>query len=203
MLGSLAVFEIDNGDPVTGLRLAARAREQCGGPLHPTPEAWLAALHALGHAAGGDPKAADAALALAEAAVDAPGGQDSPPWPWLFPFDHAKLAGYRALACVRLGRAGQALAAFAQSLSAVQPAPKQRAVLMLEVATAARQQATTAHDTARIDEAFALAAEGLAAGRRYGSERALERSRQFRRTYTGPDTRRVRDFDRQLAALLS
>jgi hypothetical protein len=203
MLGSLAAFEIDNGDPVTGLRLAGRAQEQSGGPLHPTPQAWLAALHALGHAASHDGQATDAALGRAEAALDAPGAQEAPPWPWLFPFDHAKLAGYRALACVRLGRAGQALAAFAQSLSAVQPAPKQRAVLMLEVATAARQEATASRDTARIDEAFALAGEALAAGQRYGSERVLERSRQFRRAYAGPVTGRVRDFDRQLAALLS
>ena len=71
MLGSLAMFEIDNGDPVTGLRLASRAQEQLGNPLHPTPRAWLAALHALGHAAGGDGPAADAALCRAEAAVDA------------------------------------------------------------------------------------------------------------------------------------
>jgi hypothetical protein len=161
------------------------------------------ALHALGHAASGDGEAADAALGRAEAAIDGPGAADAPPWPWLFPFDHAKLAGYRALACVRLGRAGQALAAFAQSLSAVQPAPKQRAVIMLEVATAARQHATTTRDTARVDQAFALAAEALAAGQRYGSERVLERSRLFRRAYTGPVTGRVRDFDRQLAALLS
>lgn len=41
------------------------------------------------------------------------------------------------------------MAAFAQSLNAVQPAPKQRAVIMLEVATAARQQAATTRDTAR------------------------------------------------------
>ena len=79
---------------------------------------------------------------------------------------------------VRLGRAGQALAAFAQSLSAVQPAPKQRAVIMLEVATAARQDAAISRDTARADEAFGLAAEALAAGQRYGSERVIERSRQ-------------------------
>jgi transcriptional regulator with XRE-family HTH domain len=203
MTGSLAAFEIDNGDPVTGLRLAGRAQEQFGGQVHPTPRAWLAALQALGHAASGDGKAADAALGRAEAAIDAPGAQDAPPWPWLFPFDYAKLAGYRALACVRLGRAEQALAAFAQSLHAVQPAPKQRAVIMLEVATAARQQAATARDTARADEAFTLAAEALAAGQRYGSERVLERSREFRRAYTGPVTGRVRDFDRQLAALLS
>jgi transcriptional regulator with XRE-family HTH domain len=203
MLGSLAAFEIDNGDPVTGLRLAGQARQQSGDRLHPTPQAWLAALHALGHAAAGDGQAADAALGRAEAAIDAPGTQNGPPWPWLFPFDHAKLAGYRALACVRLGRPEQALAAFAQSLGAVQPAPKQRAVIMLEVATAARQEAATSRDTARIDEAFGLAAEALAAGQRHGSERVIERSRQFRRAYTGPVTGRVRDFDRQLAALLS
>jgi transcriptional regulator with XRE-family HTH domain len=203
MTGSLAGFEIDNGDPVTGLRLTSQARQQFGDQPHPTPRAWLAALQALGHAASGDGKAADAALGRAETAIDAPGALDAPPWPWLFPFDHAKLAGYRALACVRLGRAEQALAAFAQSLQAVQPAPKQRAVIMLEVATAARQQATTTHDTAQVDDAFALAAEALAAGQRYGSERVLERSRLFRRAYTGPVTSRVRDFDRQLAALLS
>ena len=164
MLGSLAAFEIDNGDPVTGLRLAERAQEQFGGPLPPTPRAWLATLHALGHASAGDSGAADAALGQAEAAIDAPGAQDAPPWPWLFPFDHAKLAGYRALVCVRLGRAEQALAAFAQSLGAVQPAPKQRAVLMLEVATAARQEATASRDTAQADEAFALAGKGWRRG---------------------------------------
>jgi transcriptional regulator with XRE-family HTH domain len=203
MLGSLAAFEIDNGDPVTGLRLADQAKQQLGGRLHPTPRAWLAALQALGHAAGGDGLGADAALGRAEDAIGSPGSQDAPPWPWLFPFDHGKLAGYRALACVRLGRAGQALAAFAQSLNAVQPAPKQHAVIMLEVATAVRQEAATSRDTARADEAFGLAAEALAAGQRYGSERVIERSRQFRQAYSGPVTTRVRDFDRQLAALWS
>jgi transcriptional regulator with XRE-family HTH domain len=203
MLGSLAAFEIDNDDPVTGLRLTDQAQQQLGDRLHPTPRAWLAALQALGHAAGGDGPGADAALGRAEDAIGSPGAQVAPPWPWLFPFDHGKLAGYRALACVRLGRAGQALAAFAQSVSAVQPAPKQRAVIMLEVATAARQDAATSRDTARADEAFGLAAEALAAGQRYGSERVIERSRQFRRAYAGPVTARVRDFDRQLAALWS
>src|SRR2546422_108068 len=72
-----------------------------------------------------------------------------PPWPWLFPFDHAKLAGYRALVAVRLERPAEALAAFAESLIAVQPAPKQRAIIMLEVATAASQDGARQKDTAR------------------------------------------------------
>ena len=61
----------------------------------------------------------------------------------------------------------------------------------------------TQADLAGADEAFALAGEALAARPRHGSERVIERSRQFRRAYAGPVTGRVRDFDRQLAALLS
>jgi transcriptional regulator with XRE-family HTH domain len=203
MLGSLAAFEVDHDNPVTGLRLVGQARQQLGELHHPTPRAWVAALQALGHAAGGDGYAADAALGGAETAISCGEAATPPPWPWLFPFDHTKLAGYRALVCVRLGRAEQALAAFAQSLSAAQPAPKQRAVIMLEVATAARQQGTATRDTTRIDEAFGLASQALAVGHRYASERVIERSRQFRRSYMGPVTSQVREFDRQLQANLS
>jgi hypothetical protein len=202
MVGSLAAFEIDNGDPATGLRLAGQAQQQLGSRLHPTPCAWLAVLQALGYAAIGDGKSADAAFGRASVAVSA-GDGEPPPWPWIFPFDDAKLAGYQALVCVRLGRAEQAMAAFTQSMGGAQPAPKQRAVVMLEVATAARQQGTVAKDTARIDEAFGLAGEALLMGQRYGSERVVERSRQFRRAYTGPVTSSVRVFDRQLQAMLS
>ncbi len=161
MLGTLATFETDNGDPVSGLRLAEQAQQQLGNPLHPTPPAWVAALQALAHAAAGDGYAADTSLARAEAVIGCDQALTEPPWPWLFPFDHTKLAGYRALVYVRLGRSAQALAAFAQSLPAAQPAPKQRAVIMLEVATAAGQEGAATRDTARIDEAFGLACEAL------------------------------------------
>jgi hypothetical protein len=168
-----------------------------------TQAAWVAALQALAHAADGDSHAADAALGRADTAIDCDEALTAPPWPWLFSFDHTKLAGYRALVCVRLGRARQALAAFAQSVETVQLAPKQRAAIMLEVATAARQEGAMARDTARIDEAFGLAGQALATGQRYGSERLIEQSRQFRRSYAGPVTGQVREFDRQLQATLS
>jgi hypothetical protein len=116
----------------------------------------------------------------------------------VFPFDQAKLAGYRALVAVRLTRPADALAAFAESLPAGQPAPRQRAVVMLEVATAARQDGAARHDTGRIDEAFRLAGEALAMGVTYSSERVIERARRFRRGYTGPDNSYVREFDEQL-----
>jgi hypothetical protein len=114
------------------------------------------------------------------------------------PFDHAKLAGYRALVAVRLTRPADALAAFTESLSADQPAPKQRAVVMLEVATAACQDGTARRDSDRIDEAFRLACEAFGVGVTYSSERVIERARRFRREYSGQATSYVREFDDQL-----
>lgn len=201
ILGSLAAFEIDTGDHVGGLGLIARAREQMAEENHPTPRAWLAAIEALGHASEvGGARAADDAVERAGVAVEAHQGMTEPPWPWIFPFDHAKLAGYRALVYVRLGRPGDALAAFADSLVAAQLAPKQRAMIMLEVATAACQEGVREKDTARIDEAFGLASEALTLGERYDSGRVLQRSRMFRRDYAGPVTSSVRAFDRRVHA---
>lgn len=37
-----------------------------------------------------------AALARAAKTVEQDKGTDPPPWPWVRPFDHAKLAWYRA-----------------------------------------------------------------------------------------------------------
>jgi len=103
MLGSLAAFEIDGDDPALALALTAEARRQIGDTDHPAPRAWLASIEALGHAAArADDDAANRALIKAERAVDNSDTSAPPPWPWVFPFDHAKLAGYRALVEVRL-----------------------------------------------------------------------------------------------------
>jgi transcriptional regulator with XRE-family HTH domain len=199
MLGSLAAFEIEGGDSGQGLVLIAEARRMIGATSHPTPRAWLDATEALGLATmGGDGSAADQALLRAAAAIETSRGSLQPPWPWVFPFDGAKLAGYRALVAVRLNRPDVALAAFAESLSAAQPAPKQRAIVMLEVATAARQDGTGRKDSDRIDEAFRLACEAVGIGETYSSERVIERSRRFRREYAGPTTSYVREFDDRL-----
>ena len=47
MLGSLAAFEIDGGDPELGLTLVGEARQQIGATPHPAPRAWLDATEAL------------------------------------------------------------------------------------------------------------------------------------------------------------
>jgi transcriptional regulator with XRE-family HTH domain len=203
MLGSLAAFEVDGGDPELGLTLIGEARQQIGNTPHPSPRAWLDATEALSFAAARrDGEAASQALTRAAKAIDQNHRSEPPPWPWVFPFDHAKLAGYRALVAVRLNRPSEALAWFTESLSAGQPAPKQRAVIMLEVATAARQDGTNQHERDRIDESFRLACTALKVGVSYSSERIIDRARRFRRAYTGPATSYVRDFDTQLRSVL-
>jgi hypothetical protein len=113
----------------------------------------------------------------------------------VFPFDHAKLAGYRALVMVRLGRIEEAEMAFAESFSSAQPVGKPRGVLMTEMATI---KAMAGHS----EEAFKLADSALTIGLTYGSERVVHRVRRFRRQYTGPMTTTVREFDERLQATL-
>jgi transcriptional regulator with XRE-family HTH domain len=202
MLGSLAAFEIEGDDPGLGLALITEARRQIGEASHPTPLAWLDAIEALGLAATGKPAEADDALLRARKTIDK-GSENAPvPWPWVFSFDQPKLSGYQALVAVRLNRPADALAAFADSLSATQPAPKQRATIMLEVAAAARQDGIRQKDSERIDESFRLASEALGIGISYASERVIEKARRFRRGYAGPGTSQVRNFDAQLRSTL-
>lgn len=202
MLGSLAAFEIDGDDPGLGLALIAEARRQIAGESHSTPQAWLDSIEALGLAAIGKGMDADNALARARKAVERTPDLSPVPWPWVFPFDQPKLAGYHALVAVRLERPADALSAFADSLSATQPAPKQRATIMLEVATAARQDGIHKKDSERIDESFRLASEALGIGIAYSSERVIEKARRFRSNYSGPGTGDVRNFDEKLRSTL-
>ncbi|MGW5156242.1 hypothetical protein ACWEPN_12255 [Nonomuraea wenchangensis] len=113
----------------------------------------------------------------------------------MFPFDHAKLAGYRALVMVRLKRPVEAVAAFNESLSSAQPGGKQRGVLMTEVATAEAM-------SGRHDEALYLASNALTVAMTYGSERVLHRVKNFRRSYAGPSSGALRSFDQRLHATL-
>ncbi|WP_067463835.1 helix-turn-helix domain-containing protein [Actinomadura macra] len=204
MLGSLATFEVEAEDPDLGIALIAEARKQIGPRPHATPSAWLASLEALAHAAtqreGRDARSTEALL-KAEHAIEEDRSAATP-WPWVFPFDNAKLAGYRALVSVRLNLPSQALTAFAESLTSTQPAPKQRAAVMLEVATAVRQGGEQDRDTSQADEAFQLGIDALKIGTTYASERVIQRARRFRREYSGPTTPKVREFDRHLRATL-
>ncbi|MDA0564579.1 helix-turn-helix transcriptional regulator [Streptomonospora sp. S1-112] len=195
MLGSLAFFETDNGDAAAGLELAGEAGRLVGAGAHPTAAAWLACVRAVAHAALGEPRAADRAIAAAEAAVARRDNAD-PPWPWVFPFDAAKVAGYRALAAVRLDRPADARRAFTEAFGQAAPAAKQRGVLMVEMARAH----LAAGD---VDEAFRLAGEALDVGLRHGSDRLVSRVRGLRRSYRGAPARCLGDLDDRLADALA
>jgi transcriptional regulator with XRE-family HTH domain len=196
MLGSLASFETEAGDPDTALDLTRQAARQLGESAHPTARAWLNAVHAVafaarGDAARGDPQAADTALLAAENLAADADTHAPPPWPWVFPFDAAKLAAFRAFAAIRLRRPAQAAAAFAHSLTTASPAPKQAAVLSLELAELRRQQG-------EIDEAAVLASQALATGRTHASERVITKARQFRRACAANPASALRGLDHQL-----
>ncbi|MUL44188.1 helix-turn-helix transcriptional regulator [Streptomonospora sp. PA3] len=195
MLGSLAAFETDTEDAASGLALADEAARLLGSGVHPTAAAWLACMRAMAHATLGDGPAADAQIAAAEQAVERADNTD-PPWPWVFPFTPAKVAGYRALAGVRLHRPGEARAAFAEAFGGARPSAKQGAALMVELAGAHA-------DAGDVDEAFSLAAEALRIGVHFRSDRLISRVRRFRRSYRGPGARCVRELDEQLTATLT
>jgi hypothetical protein len=116
----------------------------------------------------------------------------------VFSFDYRKLAGYRARVAVQLSQPAAALAAFSEALPSASTAPKQQAIITLDVATATCQEGCAAKDAGQVEHAFSLASGALTAGVTFGSDRVVERSWQFRRSYTGPVTSRVRDFDEQL-----
>ncbi|MFV2195409.1 helix-turn-helix domain-containing protein [Nocardiopsis sp. LOL_012] len=195
MLGSLAAFETDTAeDPELGLGLVREAEHVLGPSAHPTARAWLACVGALAHAGLGE--RSEALRAIDRAERDAGGSANAdPPWPWVFAFDQAKVAGYRALVGVRLRDPHQARTAFGETaVASSPPSAKQSAVLQVELASAHA-------DAGDVDEAFRLLQEALSTGLRYGSERVVGRVRSFRRRYRGPRADCVDALDARLAAL--
>ncbi|MDS1268937.1 helix-turn-helix transcriptional regulator [Lipingzhangella sp. LS1_29] len=193
MMGSLAAFEIEEDEVDLGLSLAESAGRFLGPSAHPTARAWLSCVRALAHSSGGDVPAARSELAAAERCAEHSSNTD-PPWPWVFPFDGAKLARYRAQAATRSGRSAEALQTFVDAFQRTVVPPKQRAVLLVEWAQAHR-------DSGGVDAAFRLAAEALSLGVTYRSERVISRVRRFRRSYRGPHPREAKELDARLAEL--
>jgi hypothetical protein len=196
MLGSLAAFETDTAeDPRLGLGLIQEAEHVLGSSAHPTARAWLACVEALAHAGNGDGPAATRAIGRAEREAARSANTD-PPWPWVFAFDEAKVAGYRALVGVRLSRPHDARRAFAEAFAPKAVNPKQSAVLQVELASAHAEAGD-------VDEAFRLVQEALTTGTRFGSERIIGRVRAFRRRYSGPRARCATDLDDRLLSLVT
>lgn len=192
MLGSYGSFAVHLGDAEAGLSLIEEAWQGLGRGAPATARTWLRSMEALAHANRRDSEATREAIRQAERALASSNREGTPPWPWVFAFDEAKLAGQRAVCAVRLNEPDAAQAAFDEALlSSV--SPKQYALLLVERATAYGQQR-------EIDESFRLAEESLRIGSNMCSEKLLQRVRAFRREFDNfRATRAAQHFDNQLS----
>ena len=105
-----------------------------------------------------------------------------PAWPWVFPFDSSKVAGYRAITASRLGQVTIAMDAFGQADAA--RSPKQAALVAVEHA---RVLAIGSH----LDQACDLAVAAYDVGCSYESERVQRAVRQFRASLGGQVAPRI------------
>ncbi|MFE4651510.1 helix-turn-helix domain-containing protein [Streptomyces sp. NPDC056707] len=192
-IGSLAQFEAHAGNAVQALNLVQQARRQLADRPMAIATAWLLSVEALAHAAAGDPRSTDKALTSAARAADGVSAEDPPPWPWVFTFNHTKVAATRLSCGARLSLTNWVTEAQDEAGAALSSGhDKQRALLTLDLASG--------HLAAgRIDGAFSLATRALETGVRYRSGRIVERARAVRRSYTSTNPPRVvRDFDDRL-----
>jgi hypothetical protein len=166
MLGSMALWAAESGQGSEAARLLGQARQSIPHPAPPTVGAWLAAIEATAHASAGDADATLAALKRAETAVAA---AHDPMWPWLYPFDAAKLASYVGACATRLRLPRTALPALTEALDGLSPArTKQRALVLTDLAINHRALGGD-------DQASELAAEARAIGIERRSAKVLQR----------------------------
>jgi hypothetical protein len=170
MQGSFGQYATTAGDAAHGLRLLRDAAGRLPRSAPPTARAWLASLEAVSLGYLGD-KAALKALDDAQRYADATFSSD-PVWPWVFQFDAAKIASYRAITASRLGLPKVAAEAFSIANGSA-GSPKQTAIVAVEHA---RATASGGH----LDQACALALAAYEVGSHYDSERVRQAVHDFR-----------------------
>ncbi|MBL1075928.1 hypothetical protein JK358_16140 [Nocardia sp. 2] len=170
MTASLGHYAVEMGDGRAGLALLRTAALQLGRDTPDSAGAWMSSLLAVAYAATGDRTSSLAALRRAERLVERQRGE--PQWPWVFAFDAAKAARYQASALARLGDNRAARSAFELAATAV-IAEKPRALAKVEHAQVLARSGD-------IEGGCALAAEAVAVGLTYHSERITRTARSFR-----------------------
>lgn len=185
MLGSMSYWAASVGNVSEAVSLVEQAKRLDISSA--TGNAWLATIEASAQAAAKDAHAAMAAIQQAER-VPAAG----PSWPWLNPFDAAKIAGYRGACHLRLDQPADAQQALYEAISGARLAPKARAVLLTDLADAYLRQ----H---KIDASCQCISEAFDVGLKKRSEKVLHRVRVLRRQLERWKTARpVRELDAQL-----
>lgn len=197
MTGSLATLAIAYHDVSEALALLRSARAQLGTDRSAIAEAWLACQEALAHATAGEARAADALLDRADVAVDRIQLEEPPPWPWVFAFDHAKVATCRLTCATRLRQPERAFAAAQAAGPSLGGHARQRALLTLDLAEAHLLAGAA-------DSAFAIASAALEVAAPFASGRVADRARALRRSATGRiPAAMMAQFDDRLRAIAS
>lgn len=192
MLGSLATLVVYDGNAAEGLALLRRAFAEIGPNPPAVALAWLSSLEAVAQADAHNARGSWEALERADNAVERI-KKEQPPWPWVFQFDHGKVARYRLTCAARLKQPATAYSAARTIEDFLQCGHiKQRALVQLDLATAYLVDREA-------DEAFRIASAAVDLGRDMQSGRVLSAARQFRRSFAGsPASPVVRAFDEQL-----
>jgi len=185
MLGSMSYWAASLGNVGEAVRLLGQAKRL--DISSPTGTAWLATIEATVHAAANDAHAALVAIQQAEQTPAA-----GPSWPWLTPFDAAKIAGYRGACHLRLDQPADAQRALDAAISAARPGPKARALLLTDLADAYLRQ----H---KVDACCQCIGQAFDIGLHKRSEKVLHRVRVLRRQLDRWKTARpVRELDAHL-----
>lgn len=195
MLGSLATLSVYEGSPAEGIAILRRAATQLGPGCPAIAVAWLSSLEAVAQAGAQKEHATWEALERADQAVQSIAADGPVPWPWVFQFDHEKVARHRLTCAVRLHRPEIAISAADDAVGFLRAGhAKQRGLLQLDLAEAHLQGS-------EIEEAFRVAIEAIELGRRVHSGRVLARARKFRQHFNGSHTAPiVREFDDHIRA---
>ncbi|WP_233606011.1 hypothetical protein [Micromonospora sp. Llam0] len=147
------------------------------------------AIESLALAEAGDKKAlfllgqADDRLAKAR--------NDEPIWPWIFRFDHQKIASFRAQVASKLDQPRAASQALCTAANGPAQSPKAKAlsdVLRAEIL------AKSGH----LERACSIACQAFGAGKNYESEKVLQSVARFRKTLGGRAGKLTLNLDERL-----
>jgi hypothetical protein len=172
-LGSLGAFMVDRDR--NALAVLSLARQQLGPHPAAVADAWVSSLDAFARATLGDDHGTWHALDQAEAACQQIDDEE-PPWPWVFTFDHTKIAAQRISCAARLGQPKHAVRVLSQVSAPESGHRRQGALFSFDLAEIYMQAGD-------LDEGWRLATAALEKATPYRSGRVVQRARSLRRRY--------------------
>ncbi|MFV2009912.1 MULTISPECIES: helix-turn-helix domain-containing protein [unclassified Micromonospora] len=189
MQASLGQFAANCGDAREAVQIVASARRALPRSAPAISTVWMDAIESLALAEAGDKKS----LHLLNHAEDrlAKARNDEPVWPWIFRFDHQKLASFRAQVASKLDQ--PSLASRALSIAASGPAQSPKTKALSDVL-----RAQILAKSGRLDEACNIACEAFDAGKKYESEKILQSVSRFRESLGGRAGKLTLDLDERL-----